>query len=308
MRYAWRRMVVRDPYLTDATRRVLLELESYANPDGSNARPGIKRLSEVLLTGDRHLSERTVRRALETGVERGFLECVAKGHSGRMRNAADVYNLRIESQPPDIQMSTDAESTTGHPDVHRSASTSGHSEPTTGHLAATTGHPDVHPPVPYTSPSTPEKSGGGRVALEEDGPRSRPVPVDAWKMVRGIVPEQHPQAVRTELALQAGQLMKSGTDSGLVESALTLWMTKPHLGPRALPSLVSEVIKGQTPRNINPQPGPATTKALGWLATAEGIVAARNELSTADKRVLQAQAVTERFATGDIPNIFGELP
>ncbi|WP_317754720.1 hypothetical protein [Rhodococcoides kroppenstedtii] len=138
--------------------------------------------------------------------------------------------------------------------------------------------------------------------------RGPAVPANGWKLVRAVIPEEHPQAVKTALAIKAGELIKSGTDITIVEAALALWMTKPHLGPRALPSLVSEVIKGQTPRNINPQPGPATTKALGWLATAEGIVASRNELSTADKRALQAQAVTERFAAGDIPNIFGELP
>ncbi|NKU56468.1 hypothetical protein GS881_24065 [Rhodococcus hoagii] len=41
MRYAWRRMVVREPAPHDAARRVLLELESYADPDGDEraARP-----------------------------------------------------------------------------------------------------------------------------------------------------------------------------------------------------------------------------------------------------------------------------
>lgn len=96
-RYAWRRLVVRDPHLTDTTRRVLLELESYANPDGTNAHPGITRLA-TLPTKTGTISERTVRRALTTGLERGYLERTTRGRAGRHRNSADVYRLAF---PPE---------------------------------------------------------------------------------------------------------------------------------------------------------------------------------------------------------------
>ena len=160
MRYAWRRMVVRDPHLTDASRRVLLELESYADPDGFNARPGRQLIAENLLTESGHVSEKTVRRALESGIELGFIECTTKGKRGRMRNSADVYRLTFptDSDPRlvDTQMSTIDHSTSGHPDVHQSPSTSGHLETTSGHFGSNGGHPDVHPPVHYTSPLTPD--------------------------------------------------------------------------------------------------------------------------------------------------------
>jgi len=172
MRYAWRRMVVRDPHLTDASRRVLLELESYADPDGYNARPGRLKIAESLLTEDGHVSEKTVRRALTLGVELGFIECTTKGKRGRMRNSADVYCLTFptdsDARLVDTQMSTSHNSSTGHldvhqlhatsghPNVHQSGSTSGHLETTSGHLTPTSGHPDVHPPVHYTSPLTPD--------------------------------------------------------------------------------------------------------------------------------------------------------
>lgn len=96
MRYAWRRMIVRDPDLSDATRRVLLELESYADPDGTNAHPGVQRLAENLRTSSGkhgHVSDRTVRTALAAGVERGFIQCTAPAPRGRGNRRASVYRL-----------------------------------------------------------------------------------------------------------------------------------------------------------------------------------------------------------------------
>lgn len=101
MRFVWRRLVVRDADLTDATRRVLLDLESYANADGTNARPGIKRIAEDLRTPDgklKHISERTVRTALATGVDRGFIDLTAKAPRGRGNKRADVYRLTFPSE------------------------------------------------------------------------------------------------------------------------------------------------------------------------------------------------------------------
>lgn len=101
VRYAWRRLVVRDPHLTDATRRVLLELESYTNPDGTNAHPGIERIAAELLTKAGTVNEKTVRRALETGVKRGYIECTRKGGGGRgKRENADTYRLTLPLEEP----------------------------------------------------------------------------------------------------------------------------------------------------------------------------------------------------------------
>ncbi|WP_442972754.1 helix-turn-helix domain-containing protein [Rhodococcus sp. G-MC3] len=173
-RFAWRRMVVRDPHLTDATRRVLLELESYANPDGSNARPGVQRIAEQLGSGDRHVSEKTVRRALANGVERGFIQCVSKGHGGRGHSAADVYRLVLAPVSVDTQMSGETPAISGHPDVHRNENLSGHSEDFSGHLAPISGHPDVHLPVHYTSSLTPDHSPHLSNAHPRDQSRNSP--------------------------------------------------------------------------------------------------------------------------------------
>jgi len=98
MRYAWRRLVVRDADLTDATRRVLFELESYADPDGTNAHPGVDLIASELRTTTKAgtVNEKTVRRALKTGVERGYIECTRKGGGGQgKRNNADTYRLTL---------------------------------------------------------------------------------------------------------------------------------------------------------------------------------------------------------------------
>lgn len=96
---------------------------SYSNSEGENAHPGV-----TLLMRDTGLSERTVRRHLTDLVTLGWIACTAKGHSGRGRNFADVYALRI----PDL--------TTGHLADRWSDPTTGHDGPTTGHGDPTTGH------------------------------------------------------------------------------------------------------------------------------------------------------------------------
>ncbi|NMN93902.1 hypothetical protein [Antrihabitans stalactiti] len=101
MRYAWRRIVVRDPGLSEATRRVLLELESYADPDGSNARPGVRNIAEQLHTAKGkygHVSQRTVKTALATGLTRGFIELTEKAPRGRGNRRSDVYRLVIPTE------------------------------------------------------------------------------------------------------------------------------------------------------------------------------------------------------------------
>lgn len=94
IRFAWRRLVNRDGALTHACRRVLLELESYADADGTNAHPGLARIARHLTTpAGRPISEKTVQRALETGCTAGYIRRTRRGHKGLHRNAADVYEL-----------------------------------------------------------------------------------------------------------------------------------------------------------------------------------------------------------------------
>lgn len=81
-----------------------------------------------------------------------------------------------------------------------------------------------------------------------------PEPLDAIaatsgaELVRRVIPSEHPAAVQTALRHRASELVNTGTPARTVEAALRLWLTKPNLGPHALPSLVSEVIKSQQPR------------------------------------------------------------
>lgn len=110
----------------------------------------------------------------------------------------------------------------------------------------------------------------------EEQPRGPAVPVDAWKLIRSVIPSEHPQAVKTDLALRAGALIKSGTPEPTVKAALELWLTKPNVGPGVLASLVSEVIKTAAPLHAVPgtgqtQLGPASQKAAGWLAVGQNL-------------------------------------
>jgi hypothetical protein len=82
-------------------------------------------------------------------------------------------------------------------------------------------------------------------------------------LVRQIIPREHPAATQTALRHRASELINTGTPAGVVEAALKLWLTKPTLGPHALPSLVSEVIKARTTAPTNGI-GKSTQKALGY--------------------------------------------
>lgn len=68
---------------------------------------------------------------------------------------------------------------------------------------------------------------------------------DGGTLVRSVIPSEHPAATQTALRLRANELLHAGTPESDVREALTLWLTKPHLGPNALSALVSEVIKSR---------------------------------------------------------------
>lgn len=72
---------------------------------------------------------------------------------------------------------------------------------------------------------------------------SGPTAGDAYRFVDAAIGRNHPHAVRTDLAIQVGEQLLAGMSRHHIFAALTLWLEKPHLGPRALPSLISEVIR-----------------------------------------------------------------
>lgn len=65
---------------------------------------------------------------------------------------------------------------------------------------------------------------------------------EAGNLVRAVVPESHPSAIRKQLSKQASQLLSEGIGPEVVEAALKLWLTK-SLSPSLLPSLASEAMK-----------------------------------------------------------------
>jgi len=185
MRYEWRRLVVRDAYLTDSTRRVLLELESYANPDGTKAHPGIARIAAALRTTTQAgtVNEKTVRRALAEGVRRGLIECTYKSRGGRAGDDADEYRLTLPAQEAGSDDGVEAEDADPFDSGKHESATHSHRAPrnaetvdtqmpgvlpetvdiqmstdqTTaadipstngGHLTPNGGHPDAHAPEP----------------------------------------------------------------------------------------------------------------------------------------------------------------
>lgn len=107
MRYDWRRLVNRDPQLTATQRRVLFELESYANADGTNAHPGVLNIAQGLRTPTGHMSKNTVRSALDEGCRRGFIELVTPGSRGAGKAA--VYRLIVPANGVGEKWSTQAD-------------------------------------------------------------------------------------------------------------------------------------------------------------------------------------------------------
>ncbi|MFC9892134.1 hypothetical protein ACFVMC_00430 [Nocardia sp. NPDC127579] len=127
-------------------------------------------------------------------------------------------------------------------------------------------NPDPTRPDPKETTTHPERQSHVTSAPEnQEQPRGPAIDAQGWKLVRETVPGEHPHATRTDLAIRAGALLHSGTPESDVRQALTLWLDKPKLGPGALPSLVSEVVRNRA-RPYGPAvDGAATTKARGWL-------------------------------------------
>ncbi|ORI15789.1 hypothetical protein BJI47_01460 [Rhodococcus sp. 1168] len=86
--------------------------------------------------------------------------------------------------------------------------------------------------------------------------------------------------MRTALALQTSALLNEGFDSDTVKAALEIWVGKKGVGPGILPSLVSDVFKSRAPIRAVPNAGigPASQKAMGWLAIGEKYANDRKEL------------------------------
>lgn len=134
---------------------------------------------------------------------------------------------------------------------------------------------DVHARPRGPDPTRPEKTSSGYVQKSATDPNARDsiAATPGAELVRQLVPDEHPDAVRTMLRIKATELIHAGHPRDLVAQAIQLWLTKPSLGPNALPSLVSEVIKTRTSltaaANLPATNGAHTLntadlKAVGW--------------------------------------------
>lgn len=107
-------------------------------------------------------------------------------------------------------------------------------------------------------------------------PRSAPIRPDANRLVAERIPDSHPNAVRTELRLQASALLNEGQPADVVAAALDLWTAK-NVHPKTLPSLVSEVINQRGKPTGNSANGkPHKMRALVELAQETAAHEARN--------------------------------
>jgi hypothetical protein len=99
--------------------------------------------------------------------------------------------------------------------------------------------PPPAPPPNAIDPEPHDPPAGGRSATP------------GAKLVGRIIPPDYPNAIRTELRLQANALLKEGQPPNAIEAALELWLTKPGIGPRLLPSLLADILKNsnRTTRN-----------------------------------------------------------
>ncbi len=89
-RFTWERMLRRAP-LSTPLRLLAMTLGTYADQDGTEVRPGDKRVARVL-----RCSTRTVERNRKQLIELGLLE---RTHAQRSREKADTYRLTV---PPDF--------------------------------------------------------------------------------------------------------------------------------------------------------------------------------------------------------------
>lgn len=124
---------------------------------------------------------------------------------------------------------------------------------------------------------------------DDEPPRGPAIDATGWRLVRDEIPDDHPHPVRTDLAIRAGGLLKSGTPEADVRAALVLWLAKPTLGPGVLPSLVSEVVRNrQSPTTRAPTEGAATSKARGWLELGAQLDDSPNGRNPYDQKAIQA--------------------
>lgn len=105
----------------------------------------------------------------------------------------------------------------------------------------------------------------------EQRPSGPPIQRDAARLVRDIVPAEHPAAVKTSLRLKASELIHAGTAPDDVAEALRRWVDKTGVGPGILPSLVSDVVKERSGASARAAPGPRRSTTDDRIAAAQAL-------------------------------------
>ena len=96
-----------------------------------------------------------------------------------------------------------------------------------------------------TQPNPTEISGYDSESATDPNGRGSIAATPGAELVRQLIPREHPDTVRTALRIRASELIRQGHSRADVAATLELWLTKPSLGPNALPSLLSEVVKAR---------------------------------------------------------------
>lgn len=89
-RFEWERALRDDPTLKERPHHVALVLATYANPDGTSVRPGIKTVAH-----DARMALSTARAHIKTLRDLGWLKRVRYGSSGGGVNDADEHHLTV---------------------------------------------------------------------------------------------------------------------------------------------------------------------------------------------------------------------
>lgn len=116
-----------------------------------------------------------------------------------------------------------------------------------------------------TQPNPKEFSGQLPESATDSNGRDGIAATPGAELVREIIPHGHPDAVLSMLRVRASELLKQGHPRSDVAATLELWLTKPSLGPNALPSLLSEVVKARAAPTANGD----KTRAFAELAAEE---------------------------------------
>jgi len=275
-RITWQRAVRDDPTITRTDLLVLLVLSTYANADGTGAYPAEATLAEAC-----GVSTRSVRRAVQVGREKGYVDVTRRGHRrGDGSAVTNAYVLALPSTGHGCPVETAQEDMS---DVSRGhgcpveTSQQDMSDVSTGHRGASTGH--GWPPS-STSRDRPVEGG-------------EPAPADLVERARALCDDGHQYANRDLRELIAG-----GYSVDEVRAALDVLERtgRRYNRPRALREALEQQIEAERARRRQREREQETRRRLD-----EVYEACENALSPAEnrKRVRQAKQLLEGLRRGD---------